>query len=41
MSDVVLTRLLKTAYKQYLFDQVATAVKDSANSYAEYIKPLV
>ena len=33
-------RIFATAYKQYLFDQVVTAVKDSAHDYAEYIKPI-
>lgn len=33
------THLLRTAYKQYLFDQVTTAVKESAHAYAEYMKP--
>ena len=32
-------RILRTAYKQYLFDQVTTAVKESAHAYAEYNKP--
>ena len=34
------TRIFVTAYKQYLFDQVVTAVKDSAHAYAEYMKPI-
>ena len=29
-----------TEYKQYLFDQVGKAVKDSAHAYAEYMKLL-
>ena len=33
-------RIFATAYKQYLFDQVVTAVKDSAHAYVEYMKPI-
>lgn len=32
-------RVLRTAYKQYLFDQVVSAVKTSAYAYSEYMKP--
>ena len=33
------SRILRTAYKQYLFDQVVSAVKNSAYAYSEYMKP--
>lgn len=33
------SRVLRTAYKQYLFDQVMSAVKNSAYAYSEYMKP--
>lgn len=32
-------RVLRTAYKQYLFDLVTEAVKNSAYTYSEYMKP--
>ena len=32
-------RVLRTAYKQYLFDLVTEAVKNSAKDYAEYYMP--
>ena len=34
------THLLRTAYKQYLYDQVTRAVRNSAHDYAEYMKPI-
>ncbi len=33
------THLLRTAYKQYLLDQVMSAIKNSAYAYSEYMKP--
>ncbi|MGN0619921.1 MAG: hypothetical protein ACI4J7_12945, partial [Ruminiclostridium sp.] len=33
-------RIFATAYKQYLFDQVTRAVRNSAHDYAEYMKPI-
>ena len=40
LGDEERNRIFATAYKQYLFDQVVTAVKDSGHAYAEYMKPI-